>query len=105
MEDYIKIQVFESAAILTSTDLRIFREKLGKQKGIINLSVDKYILRIEYNTYLIDIHKIKQLLATMNYDFKEPKKANRFQMFLQNLARSNKDSLGSGKLECCKLNK
>ena len=47
MEDYIKIQVFESAAILTSTDLRIFREKLGKQKGIINLSVDKYILRIE----------------------------------------------------------
>lgn len=105
MEDYIKIQVLESADKLTSGDQQIFREKLAKQKGIINLSIDKYTLRIEYNTYLIDIHEIKLILTTMNYDFKEPKKATRFQRFLQNLTKSNKNSFGSGKLECCNLNK
>jgi len=37
-------------------------------------------------------------------DVKETKKINRLQKFIQNLSKTNQESFGSGKLECCKLN-
>ncbi|RLD85586.1 MAG: hypothetical protein DRJ07_02690 [Bacteroidetes bacterium] len=104
MEDYIKINTIELTKNLTREDYQIFSRVLYSKKGIIKFSTNENILRLEFNSYLIALNEIQDLITGVGYTIKETKKINRLQKFIQNLSKTNQESFGSGKLECCILN-
>ncbi|MCF6243336.1 MAG: hypothetical protein L3J74_18615 [Bacteroidales bacterium] len=104
MEDYIKINIIELTDSLNEDDYEIFKKLFNTMKGIQNFSIAGKTLRIEYNSYLISLKDIKELLFLNSYEIRKTKKSNFLQKFILNLAKSNKETLGSGGLECCKLN-
>ncbi len=104
MEDYIKITNIELAKSLNNKDYQNFNRILHLKNGIIKFSISDKIFRVEFNSYLIELNEIKKALSNAGYMIKETKKAGRLQKFIQNLAKTNQESFGTGKLECCKLN-
>ena len=105
MEDFIKIRKIELKRKLSDEDYAIFKSIFKSMKGVQNFSINNNTLRIEYNSYLISLKEIKDILFLNSYEIKKTKKSGFLQKFILNLAKSNKETLGTSKLECCNLNK
>jgi copper chaperone CopZ len=105
MDEYKRTVTYSFNKVLNDYDISDLESRLVKVDGIDSIDITKESIIIEYVTLQLAEESVKEIIKNSGYPLKEIKKKRKgiFRRFIDNLARSNKQSFGNRKLDCCDL--
>lgn len=105
MSDYSKTVKYRFNRELNDYDISYLHSKIPKIDGIESCTVSKTDISVELMTLKLAPESVSEMILNLGYPVKteRSKKPGLFKRFLDNLAKSNKESFGSKKLDCCDL--
>ncbi|GAO30395.1 heavy-metal-associated domain-containing protein [Geofilum rubicundum] len=105
MDDYKKEIVLSFKKHLKDDDIFILKSNLEKVKGIESINIATQSVSIEYVSLHLTEEMVKEIIKDAGYPLRELKKRRKgfFRRFIDDLARSNRESFGNKKLDCCDL--
>lgn len=105
MDEYKRTVTYSFNKVLNDYDKSHLESRLVKVDGIDSIDITKESIIIEYVTLQLAEESVKEIIEKSGYPLKKIKKKGKgsFRRFIDNLARSNKESFGNKKLDCCDL--
>jgi hypothetical protein len=107
MKDFDKAIKYNFNKPLNETDISKLQQKLNEIKGIDSFEISNEWICIEYLPFKFSKESIQETLNNMGYPVKIEKKKKKglIARFIDKLAKSNRETFGSQKLDCCDLKK
>jgi len=105
MEEYTSFESFKANRFLSDGEIKNVKRKLNNITGISGFIVEPDRIQIEFYTYFQSKDSLKKELVNAGFPLedKEKSKSGVFGRFIQNLAKSNLESFGNKRLDCCDL--
>ncbi len=105
MDDYKKEIVLSFKKHLNEDDMVNLQSKLEKVEGIESMNISAQSVSIEYVPLHLTAELVKEIINNAGYPLKDLKIKRKgfFRRFIDDLAKSNKESFGNKKLDCCDL--
>ncbi len=105
MSEYSQTVKYLFTKRLTDNDIKILNTKLSDVEGIESYDLSDEFIQIDFMIFKQSEKSIQQYLASVGFPVlcNKEKKTGIFKRFVDNLAKSNKESFGSKKLDCCDL--
>jgi hypothetical protein len=104
MENYMHTIYLKSSEILNDDEIESLSTLLKSNKGIENFRISFDGIYLEYNSYLYSQIQIEEILFKTGFRKKKDRRLGFVRRQIKNLAKSNKKTYGSQKLDCCQLN-
>lgn len=105
MEEYKSIELYPEKPLKTNEMQRI-KLMVSKIEGVKIFSIDKELISLKYNTYILSKKFLVKFFEETNILLKKEKlKSGLFQGFIKWLIKENKQSFRNKKLDCCDLNR
>ncbi|HHE39915.1 MAG TPA: hypothetical protein ENL10_00240 [Candidatus Cloacimonetes bacterium] len=105
MEEFIKYLKFRASSENSVNALQSGKSALLKKPGILEVSVVDQTMVVGYNTYAMSKEELTTFMNDMGLEPNPDKvKKGRIVNWLDNLAKTNKESFGTKKLDCCDMN-
>lgn len=102
MENYLNTLNITSSHFISEEELQHLSSILAKDMGIENFRITSDGVYLEYNIYLYDPARLEDALEKYGFEKKHQKKPGFIMKQIRKLADNNKETYGSGKLDCCK---
>ena len=105
MSEYSKTISFEAGKDLSDSDILFLESKISQIDGIESLTISNGTIDIEYSTFKQSEESVRDILKKHGYpvQIRKNRKHGIMARFIENLAKSNKATYGSKKLDCCDL--
>jgi hypothetical protein len=105
MKDFDKIIKYRFNKSLNEKDISKIQLKLDEVEGIDSFEISSEFICIEYLPFKLSKESIQETLKSMGYPVKIEKKKKKglFARFIDKLAKSNNETFGNQKLDCCDL--
>ena len=105
VNNYNKKSTYKFIKLLNDKNIFYLKSKLKNFDGIDFFDISNDEIEIEYSTLKLSEKGIFELFIQLGYPLELIKqvKYNLFKRFMNDLAKSNKESFGSKKLDCCDL--
>ncbi len=105
MSEYSQSVKYLFSNSLTDNDIRILNTKISELQGIESYDISNEHIQIDFMIFKQSEKSLKQYLVNLGFPVmcKKEKKPGIFKKWIDNLAKSNKESFGSKKLNCCEL--
>lgn len=105
MGDFDKIVKYTFNKSLGEAEIVKLQQKLREVEGISTFEVSNECICIEYLPFKLSRVSIESKLKELGYPVKIEKKKKKglFARFIDKLAKSNKETFGNQKLDCCDL--
>jgi hypothetical protein len=105
MNDYSKTVRYWFKREITNNDIAFLRSRISKADGIESITFSKGIINIEFMPYKLTEVSVKEMIVDLGYpvQIKKNRKPGLLKGLIENLAKSNKESFGTKKLDCCDL--
>ncbi len=102
MNDYNRTVAYRFKQKLNEIDVSNLQSKLSTVQGISSCNITTESISVEYGTFQLTEEAIKESIKKFGYPIKKEKKKRKgiFRRFIDNLAKRNKKSFGSKKLDC-----
>ncbi len=105
MEEFIKYLKFRASFENSVNALQSGKSALLKQPGILEVSVVDQTMVVGFNAYAISEDELTTFMNDMGLEPKPDKvKKGLIANWLENLAKNNRESFGTKKLDCCDMN-
>ncbi|MGD9993679.1 MAG: LDCC motif putative metal-binding protein [Salinivirgaceae bacterium] len=107
MKDFDKIIKYRFNKSLNESEISKLRQQLKEVEGIDSFEISSKYICIEYLPFKLSKESIQETLNNIGYPVKIEKKKKKglFARFIDKLAKSNKETFGNQKLDCCDLKK
>ena len=106
MEDYSRSMTFDFQKQLNQRDLEHLKTRLVKVVGVESFDITPDSLRVEYVPFLIAEDSITGIIRQTGFPVKTgEKKKGVIRKFLDKLVKSNRETFGNKKPDCCNLNR
>lgn len=105
MDEYNKTVTYRFNKVLNDYDISFLQSKLVTVEGLNSVDVSTESISVEYGSFQLTEEAVKDVIINFGYQIKKAKKKKKgiFGRFIDNLAKSNKESFGNKKLDCCDL--
>ena len=105
MNDYSRTVKYGLMREITDNDIAFLRSRISKVDGIECITVSNGIISIEFIPYKLAEVSVKEMIVELGYpvQIKKNRRSGLFKGFIENLGKSNKESFGTKKLDCCDL--
>lgn len=105
MSEYSQTVKYLFTKRLTDDDIKILNTKLSELEGLESYDLSDEFILIDFMIFKQSEKSLKQYLVNLGFPVmcKKEKKPGIFKRWIDNLAKSNKESFGSKKLDCCEL--
>ena len=105
MNDYSKTVRYRFKREMTDHDIAFLKSRISKVDGIESMTISKGIISIEFMPYKLAEESVKEMIVDLGYpvQIENNRKPGFLKGFIENLAKSNKESFGTKKLDCCDL--
>jgi len=105
MEDFIQKHQLRIAKPLSDDLKKACQALIDSTNGIQTISFSENRITVGYNPYQITESNLEKLISDLGITITvAPEKTGFLKRWLKNLAKSNKENLGGGRLDCCNLN-
>jgi len=105
MEEFIQNYQLRTEQALSEDLKKACEALIDCRNGIQTISFSKNLLTVAYNPYQITEENLEKLISDLGIKIMTvPEKQGLIRRWLNNLAKSNTESLGSGRLDCCNMN-
>jgi len=104
MEEFIQTHQLRTPKPLSEDLKKACQALIDSRNGIHTISFSENLITVEYNPYQITEENVEKLISDLGVKITAPEKKGFLKRWLKNMAKSNKESLGSGRLDCCDLN-
>lgn len=104
MENYMHTIYLKSSELLNDEQIERLSALFEVDKGIENFQISANGVYLEYNTYLYSQIQLEEILLKNGFSKKKDRRLGFVRRQIKNLAKSNKKTYGSQKLDCCQLN-
>ncbi len=106
MEEYIQNHQMRTAKPLSEDLKKACQALIDSRNGIQTISFSGNLITVGYNPYQISEANVEKLISDLGIEVTgKPQKTGFLKRWILNMAKSNKENLGSGRLDCCDLNK
>ena len=106
MEEFIQTHQMRTKEKLSEDLKKACQALIDSQNGIQTISFSENRITVEYNPYQITKKNLEKLISDLGIEISnKPEKQSFLKRWLKDLAKSNKESLGSGRLDCCDLSR
>jgi len=105
MKEYNETITYRFATMLSKSDQSHLQSELTTVDGIDSCSFSSESVIIKYNTLKLSGEYVKKTIGDIAYPMHEQdrKRTGILNRFIDSLAKSNKNSYGNKKLDCCDL--
>ncbi len=105
MDDFNKSVMYKFSKSLKMYDITYLRSRLGTVDGITSLDIDADTVHLEFDTLKLSQGYIQMIIMNLGYPvkFHEGTHPGIFKRFIQHLAKSNQESFGDKKPDCCEM--
>jgi len=105
MEEFIKYLKFRASSENSVNALQSGKSALLKQPGILEVSVVDQNMVVGFNAYAMSEEELTSIMNDMGLKPNPGKvKKGHISRWLDNLAKTNKESFGAKRLDCCDMN-
>ncbi|WP_163706902.1 LDCC motif putative metal-binding protein [Mangrovibacterium lignilyticum] len=104
MEDFIQTHQIRTKKPLSEDLKKACQALIDSTNGIQTISFSENLITVEYNPYQITEGNLEQLISELGIKITSPEKTGFLKRWLKYIAKENKESLGSGRLDCCDMN-
>ena len=104
MEEFIQTHVIRMANTLSEDLKKACQALIDSRNGIQTISFSENRITVDYNPYQITKKNLEKLLSDLGIKLTSPEKTGFLKRWLKNIAKENKESLGTGRLDCCDMN-
>lgn len=104
MEEYIQNHQMRTAKPLSEDLRRACQALIDSRNGIQTISFSGNLITVGYNPYQITETNVEKLISDLKIEItSKTVKTGFLKRWLLNMAQSNKENLGSERLDCCHL--
>lgn len=105
MEEFIQTHQMRTKEKLSDDLKKACQALIDSPNGIQTISFSENLITVGYNPYQITEENVEKLISDLGIKISnKPEKQGFLRRWLKDMAKSNKESLGSGRLDCCDLN-
>lgn len=105
MEDYIQNHQMRIERPLSDDLKKACQALVDSQDGIESVSFSANLIIVGFNPYQITAATVEKLISDLGINVEnKAEKTGFMKRWIRNMADSNRESLGSGRLDCCHLN-
>ena len=107
MKDFDEIVKYRFNKFLNEVEILELQQKLNELEGIDSFEISSDFIRIEYLPFKLSKESIQETLKKIGYPVKIEKKKKKgfFERFINKLSKSNKETFGNQRLDCCDMKK
>lgn len=97
--------MFKFNSALKMSDISYLRSRFEEVDGINSFDIHADSVQLEFDSLKMSQEYIKMIIMNLGYQVKSNEETHQgiFKRFLQHLAKSNEETFGDKKLDCCDL--